>query len=387
MIIRELLPEDLKQFCKVSSSAFVWKIRDLSEENLPSQPVIGAFSDDGVLMAQMEFREFDSYFGGNRVKCIGVGGVATMPEYRNRGLIRALFDRLEEIATEKGYVAGYLFPFSFAYYRKFGYEGVNSCFRLDVPISELAGFRRNNDVTLYEGKEKAELLEMYNKYASQREMIVHRETDERFFRKPFETCQYTYIWRYSDGSIGAYVSFSNDRAAHTLIIEEIAALDKEAMSGILGFMRNYAGAANTLSFIRLPACTPLLTMLPNICAANINLYRNASARIYNIEALLKAHKYPSSFGKFSIKMTDNMPVNCGIFDVEYSHGQTKVTRRDSGEYDVAVTPASAVLLLMSDISCTAETARYLDGVEINGTADDFFRAYGTPRTVEFYEGF
>ena len=57
------------------------------------------------------------------------------------------------------------------------------------------------------------------------------------------------------------------------------------------------------------------------------------------------------------------------------NGKATVTRRDDGDYDISLTAPAAARLLLAFEGHTAETAVYIDGVELKTDAQDFFRAF------------
>ena len=54
----------------------------------------GAFDDNNTLMARIINNHYDFYVDGTAVKAGGIGAVSTLPEYRNSGAIRAIFQNL-----------------------------------------------------------------------------------------------------------------------------------------------------------------------------------------------------------------------------------------------------------------------------------------------------
>jgi predicted acetyltransferase len=65
---------------------------------------------------------------GARLSMGGIRHVATAPEYQNRGYAGLLLRETLRSLRREGVCASILFPFSFRYYRKFGYElGGNQC--------------------------------------------------------------------------------------------------------------------------------------------------------------------------------------------------------------------------------------------------------------------
>ena len=87
----------------------------------------GAFDDDGTLMAHIINNQFISNLDGTQVRNGGIGAVSTLPEYRMEGGVKEIFKVLLPHAYADGEVISTLYPFSHAFYRKFGYETV--CWR------------------------------------------------------------------------------------------------------------------------------------------------------------------------------------------------------------------------------------------------------------------
>ena len=105
-----------------------------------------------------------------------------------------------------------------------------------------------------------------------------------------------------------------------------------------------------------------------------------------MKKLLELNKYPEAKGHFRLLSRDNMECNNGIFDVEYENGKAVVTKCDGGDYDIAVTTTAAARLLLAGEGHNADSAAFINGVEIKGNADDFFRAFPY-RPTRFIESF
>ena len=125
MIIRKTTAEDNTAVNALFAVAF-----ESSPENGPAQENDtrirhwGAFTDDGELMSSLSVTPFSIRFDGSVCPMAGIGAVQTLPPYRRRGGIAACFaSALPELYAD-GYLFSYLFPFSTAFYRRFGYETV-----------------------------------------------------------------------------------------------------------------------------------------------------------------------------------------------------------------------------------------------------------------------
>lgn len=372
MEVRFIKPEEAADFLKISAASFIWKF-DKEVDNKLEMPVLGAFNN-GKLIAGAEVYNYKCNYCGNIVNAIVLDGICSQPEYRRMGGVRAIFDEASKLAIENDITVGFLSPFSISYYEKFGFANLNRSFSIKVPFSNLSHFERSNDVELYTGEQFNELCELYNKCAKKENLMMIRENKSHFCDKPFENADYTYIHRNKSGEADGYVRFKVNRPDE-LIAEELFFLTPDALRGIIGFLRTYDGIVKTLVVKKQYTASPFACIADRIDNASYEYTGGIAARIYNMKKLLENNIYPDECGKFSILSLDELNENKGIFYVEYENGKATVTKRNSGDYDIALTPPAAARLLLAGEGHTKETAIFIDGVELKNNADDFFRAF------------
>lgn len=379
MILRKLTDSDSREYNKVFSQAYAFGCDIDSNAKLSSRQVIGAFDGDS-LMAEIEITDSENYFGDNVLTCAGIGGVASKPEFRNRGAVRKLFESFfkGELIGKK-YDISILYPFSEAYYRKFGYEIMSKSLELTVPFRELAAVPRNSDVVLFDGSQTEELSKLYNRAAGNFNLAFRRTGNCRFSPNPYKDSRYTYMWKNSDGKFRSLVSFSVDRPNKIIRVFEIYYLDREALAGILGFLRNYEGNQDTVIFNKLPLNTPVLNFIgneKNIIQRGFNM---GCARIMDVESVLKKKTYPKEYGRFTVECSgDIIAQNNAVFSVEYENGRAEV-RRSSAEPDAVLDITSAARVFLSGVA-GAEAFSYMNGTKLINCSDDFFRAFEVKNT-------
>lgn len=383
MEVRLIKSEEAMDYHKISAASFIWKF-DKDIDNAVEMPVLGAF-DKGKLIAGMELFDFKCNYCGNLINTLVLSGICSQPECRRIGGVRALFDEVGRIAVENDITAGFLSPFSIEYYEKFGYANLNRCFVISVPFHKLEHIPRSNDVELYTGEQLEELCELHNKCVFKENLMTIREDEKHFCNKPLENADYTYIHRNAAGEADGYVRFSIKRPDE-LVAEELFVLTPDALKGIVGFLRNYDGIVKTLRVKKQYQGSAFGCLVDRIDGINYEYDNGYAGRIYNLKKLLENNSYPEEYGKFSLLSLDELPQNKGIFDVEYQNGKAAVTKRADGDYDISLTPPAAARLLLAGEGHTAQTAVYIDGVELKGNADDFFRAF-PHRATRFTDSF
>ncbi len=383
MEVRLIKPEEAVDYLKISAASFIWKFNK-DEDTDVEMPVLGAFHE-GKLIAGVELFDFKCNYCGNLINTLVLSGICSQPEYRRMGGVKALFDEVGRTAVENDITAGFLSPFSISYYEKFGYANLNRTFAIRVPFYNLGHIPRNNDVVLYTGEQFEELCELHNKCVFTENLMTIREDKKHFCDKPLENADYTYIHRNASGEADGYVRF-NIKRPDELVAEEMFVLTPDALKGIVGFLRNYDGIVKTLLVKKQYQGSPFACLVDRIDDVSYEYNGSYAARIYNLKKLLENNAYPEKYGKFSILSLDDLEQNKGIFDVEYQNGKAAVTQRTDGDYDISLTPPAAARLLLAGEGHTAQTAVYIDGVELKHNADDFFRAF-PHRATRFTDSF
>lgn len=372
MEVRYINPNEAADYQRVSAASFIWNF-NAEEDSTVNCPILAAF-ENGKLIAGAEMKEFKTNYCGNLLDIIVVDGVCSQPEYRRTGCVRAIFDKVASMAAEKGWVLGFLHPFSIEYYEKFGYANLNRTFSVRVPFENLKHIPRRNDVTLYTGEQFDKLCELHAKCALRENLVCVRDNEKDFCATPYESADYTYIRRDANGVADGYVRFTV-RRPDEVVVSELFVLSPEALYALIGFLRNYDGIAKTLVVSGQYQGSPFACLADRIDKVSYENGGAVAGRIYNLKKLLESNVYPNEHGKFRLMGLDELECNAGVFEVEYENGKAVVTKTEAGEYDISLTAAAAARLMLAGEGHTAQTAVYIDGVEIKGNADDFFRAF------------
>ncbi len=372
MKVRFIKPHEASDYLKISAASFIWKF-DKEVDNKVEMPVLGAFYNK-KLIAGAEVYKYKCNYCGNIINTIVLDGICSQPEHRRMGGVRALFDEVGKSAVKDDITVGFLSPFSISYYEKFGFANLNRSFSIRVPFNNLSQVERNNDVELYTGEQFEELREFYNKCALMENLMIIKEDQKHFCDKPFENADYTYIHRNNTGEIDGYVRFTVKRPDE-LVAEELFTSTPDALLKIIGFLRNYDGLVKSLVVKKQYTGSPFACFADITDNTSYEYTGGIAARIYNFKKLLENNVYPEEHGKFSILSLDDLVQNKGIFDVEYKNGKATVSKRDSGDYDIALTPPAAARLLLAGEGHTSQTAIFINGVKLKNNAEDFFKAF------------
>lgn len=385
MIVRRLRPNENGKLDAIQSLAFSFSY-DMEESDGDGldEEVYGAFLDDGeTLIATIFTPEYNSFYCGKVYKSVGIGGVATVPEYRRMGAIRAIFDEIFRQAPERGWVTSFLYPFSYNYYRQFGYERVMKRMRIKVPASALAKFPRNTSAKMYikDGPVKKEdLLAVYNAYAERYDGMFRRSNTHAYSDKPHKSQKLTYVW-YDGETPAALATFRCEDEVMT--VSELCYTSPDALRGILGFLRMFEGQVSEYKFRELPPDSELELVLGEYVDAEYSLENGAMGRVLLPQVLLENTVYPDEYGHFRLQIDDPLSYNRGVYAVEYVRCEVQVIRMPfDSPYDISLGVPALSRILLGGERFDARRASYMDGVKFAGNADDFFRAFpGRPNNL------
>jgi len=378
MIVRRLRPDEGRKLNAVSSIAFNFSA-DLEKDDPVNGEVLGAFLDDGETIMSVIFpNNYKSNFCGEFLPCVGIGGVATLPEYRRGGGVRAIFDEIFRLAPERGWATSYLYPFSYNYYRQYGYERVMSRKKFDFPTSSLSAFARVTDCVLYEGQPEvlADIKTVYCKFADKFNIIFLR--DENFHRvsaHPHKEKRYTYV-HYSGKVADAYIVY--EIHGDTLIVNELAYTDTASIVGILGFLRMYEGQVESIAILHQPVDSELDYILRDYSNVSTSLEGGGMARVILVEELLKKNVYPKGDGHFSLKVNDTLDYNRAVFDVKFAGGAGHVTKRMyDAKFDIECDIPALSRIMLGEADFSLDMVSFLPGVRVADAdgAVEFFRAF------------
>jgi len=386
MIIRRLREDENRKADILQATAFNFSYNEEEQNDGPlREEAWGAFLDDGETLTSMMYPiTYQSRYGNGYLPALGIGGVATFPQYRRCGGIRAIFEKLLSMAPERGWAMSYLYPFSYDYYRKFGYERVLRRKEMGFDCAMLAGVPRNSDAVLYtDPSQLPDLLDVYERFSAGMNLIFRRPADGGEYKRhyspvPRKSMQYTYIWYDKSGKAQSYATCKIKD--ETLRVQELCYTSPEALLGILGFLRMYDGQVRRYRFTDLPEITPLEFLMGNYWEVDYEMDSFAMGRVLLPDVLLNAYDYPAENGAFTLAISDSLACSRGTFRVCYGGGSAQVQKLSDNplcEADLTLEMPALSRIMLGSETLTARTASYLPGVIIRGEAgaDAFLRAF------------
>ena len=325
MEIRLLSGEERFQARLIATVAFHQRMEDPEKAKQESEKETsqhwGAFHEDGTLMAHIINNQYMSWLDGTLVRNGGIGAVSTLPEYRMEGAVREIFKALLAHAYSDGEVISTLYPFSHAFYRKFGYETV--CWKniYEFRPAVLRGYAFSGEARLWkQGMPVSGWTELYNRFASSYNLAIFRDDrsmGDLLKGEYYKDRKFCYML-HENGKPAAYLVFQDIRHDPQAIldVQDLAWDGPRGLQAILGFLARFSADYGSIRLF-LPRDIELLSLIRSPLAYDIRKTTEQSYMIRVIHAAkaLETMKKPAGTC-FVIRVTDDLiPENNGIWKV------------------------------------------------------------------------
>lgn len=395
MTVRKVTPQEQQRVNELFSIAF-----ELPLESGPAEPNNDRLHfwpayEDGTdeMMSTFTITDYNIHFDRNTCRMGGIGGVATLPQYRRMGGIRGCFQKALPDMYANGYDFSYLYPFSSAYYRKFGYENCVRRYSTSVMLSllkppavdgcaKLADSARNDLKPAIRAVD--EILESrYNM------MVRHSPEDYGWVDKcsPAAKQEFTYVYFAKDGAPKAYTTFrmTMEGEERNLVCSRFAFVNAEGYNGLMHIFQSMAADHQFVKF-QLPAVPTMGYLMPEwaMGAASWDLINAGMVRVINVESVLKQADYQGSGAVVLYILDPQIPENTGRFQVCFENGKALSVTRTEAPADAAM-GINVFSALISGVSDLASAMDYLPGLTVTGNQSALAKVfYSKPLMISDY---
>lgn len=388
--IRKIKPEEFKRVKELCAIAFEYsqdneKSADEVLKGAKTNPEYraelhfkehwAAFDDDGTtMMGCMATIPYDFHFDGHHCQMWGIGGVATLPPYRRRGGIRGCFEQALPDMYAQGASFSYLYPFSTAYYRKFGYELCCPRQEYRLLIEKIPYTPQDGTLHLVE-QGKPMLEEIQTVYRAWQEtynmMVVASDFEFRWANKanPFKDQEYTYVYKSGSGLPKAYASFRkvDEESGRNLQCSRFLFTDVEGFYGLINLFTSLGADHRYVTFV-LPENQYVVPLLPewSLGAGTRETTHYGMARVVNVEKVLRMARTRGQ-GTVVLEIVDaQIHQNNARFAVRYQDGAVQDVQATQAAPDATLTiqEFSRLIIGIYDI----DAIPYLRGVTVHTDA-------------------
>ncbi|WP_051344356.1 GNAT family N-acetyltransferase [Alicyclobacillus herbarius] len=287
--IRRLRREELTQHLTLDEFAFQFQFDPETRQQIlhevDAATILGCFID-GELVAQAQVLPLTAYVAGTPYAMGGVASVATWPEYRRGGKVARLLRRALLEMREAGQTLSMLAPFSFAFYRKYGWEMLMERRLYTLSEREWPRFPDTGG-RLERTTDWQRLSRIYEAYARRYTGMLSRTEhwwEQRIARrKPGQRAVYIN----ASGAETGYILYQVQQ--NVLTVHELVFLDEDARRGLWNFIANHDSMAREAKLVApLDDTLPYLLDNPRITQ---ELEPYFMARIVDVEAFLQTYPF------------------------------------------------------------------------------------------------
>jgi len=346
--IRKLTEKDREVYRKLMRYAFEPAKNNYEDLKWPSDKIpidwhYGAF-DDEQLVAGAGIIPFEIRMRSQDFKMHGVGGVASKPEYRNRGIVREIMVRMFKDMYDNKIPISVLYPFKHSFYETLGYKVVDEIFYYQFKISDII-YKKTDYYMKYYMKEVVrindDISSGYDKAILNFDYIAKRPQID-FWRGHFKR-NYKFICYKENQPIGyviIYFATINDSFLKspdkTIVIRETFWLDQTAKQTIFNFLwshrdqRKYiAGGFSTQENI--------MDLLKKPRIERRNIGDNSQLRIIDAKTVLENLKYPLDNFSITFHIKDEFcPWNDGFFTLTSEEKEINIEFHNSSENEADI---------------------------------------------------
>lgn len=386
MIVRKIKPEEFKRTEEIFSIAFESAMDNSKSANEYYQEVISdsqsreayywqerwaAFEDDDqTMMSYFVATPFPVHFDKHNCKMIGIGGVATLPQYRRSGGIRACFTAALPDMYAKGASFSYLYPFSTAYYRKFGYEMCCERFQYKILLSAIPNTKLEGSCILVEPDHcyLEDIKKIYETWQNQYNMMVINEDFEYAWvlnSNPAKDQIFTYVYKSKAGIPKGFMTFQLEQNGYerNLKCKRFFFTDREGFQGLLSILHSCCSDHLYATF-ELPTNLNITPLLPewSLGAASCQTHYCGMVRVINVKQVLEMASYHGT-GSLVIDLQDDyIEQNNGKFLVEFENDRAKNVRTTDTPADISIGISDFSRMIVG--ACDTSALEYMSTAKI-----------------------
>ena len=245
--LRKLTADDFEQSTYLSSYSFQYPLSIEQFEGRrtrfihDSEDRYGVFLED-ELCAQASLLHLNVYICGRLMKMGGLAGVCTAPEQRRNGYVAVIIEKLLQEMRANGEVISMLHPFSFAFYRKYGWETYIEYKQYELSSEQLTSILKKERQRVRIGKlsrvnNYEELLPVYERYASTYHGTLQRNLNWWTERIASRKSGHIALYRSAEGNAEGYILY--DITNRVMNIHEIVAVTAAAENELWYFIAQH----------------------------------------------------------------------------------------------------------------------------------------------------
>lgn len=304
---------------------------------LPLERFLCAF-EGARLVATAAERSFLQWFRGEQLEMSGVYAVATLPEYRGRGIASDVVGTMIRAARDRGTPLSGLYPAALPPYRRLGYELAGSFTEYRVRLDDLPVTRGTLLPVEEYQPDDLEAVRACHREAMKDHTGPFEPTDESWWtQRIFSARDATevaraVVARADTGEIGGYASFRYQEAEGDLDVSfgiecsAFVATTERALRALFAYFRGFRGVGQWLQWNGPIGGDPIALLLDEQRVQTAYRY-GWMLRLLDVGSALGQRGYPRVSARAVVSVDDPMfSENTGAWTLDVREGAATVQR-------------------------------------------------------------
>jgi predicted acetyltransferase len=336
---RPLTEDELPAAAEMNRVAFGGPRRPAEEREKPTlQAGVTSWGlfEAGRLVAKVDDREQQHWFGGRPVPASGFAGVAASPEWRGGGVAGGLLTRVLAEARDRGAAISTLYRSVPGVYRRLGWEDTGVIAWMTYPTIGVGALRVPAGVSVRPATEAdlPAIGELYRRAAVAGNGLLERSGP--LYHDGLDRCDGVTLATDPDGALQGYARWDRGTGysyGARLTVSELIAHSGPAITALLASLASWGNALPTLAIQR-PQGDPVSWALP--VDGQVESLHRWMLRIVDAAGAVAARGWPSAVaGSVELEISDEVcPWNAGRWRLSVADGRGRLERGGSGTVQV-----------------------------------------------------
>ncbi|HEY1623478.1 MAG TPA: GNAT family N-acetyltransferase [Streptosporangiaceae bacterium] len=276
-----------------------------AEAAIANGSCLAAF-DDGRLIGAAMYHDMRQWWLGEAVPLAGVAGVKVAPEYRSKGVGRALMASLIQLMADRGYLLSALYPATSPFYRSLGWELAGAVYEATVPARSLIERPRSVKSPALRRAGPADAAEVIAVLGRAHELARDCGPvtfDEQTVRRWLTAGRWAGQQRYAYLADDGFLAYAWSGGRHEISVDKLVAVSAETTSALWSMVASHASIARTIRVQAAPA-DPLWWLLREQDAEPAGGY-GWMLRVLDARAAIAARGFPAVDIEIPMRIDDD----------------------------------------------------------------------------------